>query len=244
MRLFPTRTETCPNDSWDPCASTRDGTWRAKQHTKYCRTFWVWASQLCQLWDPHQRQPGQPACCPCAPTEQAAEIPRRFAITWDSSSPSFRHGRSSPALGAQGRGCCEQHPGPCWCSSAAGCPTHLYMSIRDRPENCHRQGKPPGPPESPVWVVTAATECRCYPKFWSPSLLVPATARSRWEQTRCFFKKEKNYLVSSLSLPPLKCPTFSPLSSPPLFSWEPGFLSSAWNQSSDFLAAQRDSNES
>lgn len=126
----------------------------------------------------------------------------------------------------------------------AGCPTHLYMSIRDRPENCHWQGKPPGPPESPVWVVTAATECRCYPKFWSPSLLVSATARSRREQTRRSFKKEKNYLVSSLSLPPLKCPTFSPLSSPPLFSWEPGFLSSAWNQSSDFLAVQRDSNES
>lgn len=139
---------------------------------------------------------------PC-PEGQAVEIPQQFAIIWGSSSPDFRHSRSSPASGLAAR------QRLLWATpramlvllSVQAGPTYLYMSIRDTPENCHPQGKPPGPPESPAWVVTAGHGVSLLPQVLEPITPRPCYSTKQMRtQTHCPFKKEKNYLVSSLSL--------------------------------------------
>lgn len=118
---------------------------------------------------------------------------------------------------------------------------HPFMSNRDKPETCHLLQKPPEPQGGPMWAVSAGHGVSLLPQILE---LVTHPRCCSMEQIRKQnirpFKTEKKkkvicyHLFLSLSL--LKCPTSSPLSFP-LFSWEPGFLSSAWNQSSDFLAA-------
>lgn len=246
MRLFPTRTETCPNDSWDPCASTWDGTWRAKQHTKYCRTFWVWASQLRQLCLGPPPEAARPASLlPLRPDRTGCGDTAAVCHNLGLLQPQLQAWQELSCLGGAGQRLLWATPRTMLvllsmqgAPHISTCPSGTGQRAVTGKES-HR-----GPRRAPCGWSQLPRSVAVTPSFGarhSSSLLQHEADENK---PAAPLKRKKNYLVSSLSLPPLKCPTFSPLSSPPLFSWEPGFLSSAWNQSSDFLAAQRDSNES